>query len=184
MLVLSCCAPCSCEVIERMADKGVNATIIYYNPNVYPYEEYIKRKDENKRVAKEAGFDFIDLDYDNQKWLEKVGKGRENMGERSERCSLCFAFRVKKIAQFANENGFEIFTTTLATSRWKDKNQVDLVCNDFAEKFGVKYWDINWRSGNSEKRKQEIIKEKNIYQQKYCGCIFSKNQFDKKNLDK
>jgi len=170
--LLSCCAPCSCAVIEKLALKKVDFTVLFYNPNIMPQEEYEKRKEENKRICKKFGVPFLDMDYDNAAWLNFI-KGFESEPERGERCKKCFLFRLKKAAKYAKENGFEAFSSVLGVSRYKNLEDVNAIAKDVAAKEGIPYVDTNWRKGGLEERRRALIKEENIYSQKYCGCVFS-----------
>lgn len=173
LLLLSCCAPCSCAVIEKLAKDKQSFTVLFYNPNIMPQEEYIKRKEENLRLCKKYGVAFIDLDYDNAAWLNFI-KGFENEPERGERCRKCFAFRLKKTAEFAKANGFDAFSSVLGVSRYKNLDDVNAIAKDIASKTGIPYLDTNWRKGGLEERRRAIIKEDSFYNQTYCGCAFSK----------
>ena len=124
VLLHSCCAPCSGEVIQAMVESGINLTIFFYNPNIHPKKEYEIRKDENVKYAKKLGIDFIDADYDVQNWFKRA-KGLELEPERGKRCTMCFDMRFDRTALFAYENGFEIITSSLGISRWKDMDQIN-----------------------------------------------------------
>lgn len=172
LVLLTCCAPCSCEVIERLAKNNINTTILFYNPNIFPEQEYNKRLRENRRLAIKYGFPFIDLEYESDKWLEEI-KGLEEEPERGKRCSKCFSMRLKKAFEYAKKEEFKVVSSTLATSRWKDLSQVNEIGNKLAEEFNMHYWDINWKKNGGQIRKSELTKELNLYEQDYCGCPFS-----------
>ena len=172
ILLHSCCAPCSCTIVEALLNIGIKPTIFYYNPNIFPFEEYEKRKSECQRFANQLNLIQIDADYNHQQWLSAV-KGLELQPERGSRCLECFKCRMLKTAQFAHENNFKLFATTLASSRWKDLTQIEQA-GLFAEKLtGVKFWAQNWRKGGLQQRRNDLIKEYNFYNQQYCGCEFS-----------
>ncbi len=169
----SCCAPCSGEVIEAIQASGVKQTVFFYNPNIHPQEEYLMRKNENKRFCKKMGIEFIDADYDTDNWFERV-KGLENEPERGRRCSLCFDMRFERTALFAHENKFELFTSSLGISRWKNMDQINSSGHTAAQKYQkLKYWDFNWRKKGGTQRMIEISKKEKFYQQEYCGCVYS-----------
>ena len=111
LLLLSCCAPCSGDVIQTLAANKIDTTVLFYNPNIHFEEEYQKRLEENKKFALENGFDFVDLNYDPANWFEEV-KGLEDEPEKGERCYKCFAMRLRKTAEYAQANGFKIFADT------------------------------------------------------------------------
>lgn len=124
LLLHTCCAPCSGAIIETLLKEGVRPTIYYCNPNIYPYEEYLKRKDECSRYAAECGLDMVDADYNHETWLQCV-HGLEDEPERGLRCSACFRHRLLSSAQYALSHGFDTLATTLASSRWKNLSQVN-----------------------------------------------------------
>ena len=173
VLLHTCCAPCSSAIIECLLNNGIRPVIYYCNPNIYPLEEYLVRKEECTRYAKALGLDIIDDDYDHEAWLEAV-KGLENEPERGGRCLRCFKLRLLRAAEYARDNGFKVITTTLASSRWKSLDQIneagEWAC---AQVSGVIWWDRNWRKGGLQERRLQIIKEYDFYNQLYCGCEFS-----------
>ena len=145
LLLHSCCAPCSGEIIEALASSNIKTTVYFYNPNIHPVDEYEIRKDENRRFCEKVGFDCIDGDYDKDKWFERI-KGLEDEPERGARCTKCFDMRFERSALFAHENGFNIFATTLGISRWKDMNQINESGNRAAARYeNILFWDFNWR---------------------------------------
>ena len=173
VLLHSCCAPCSGSVIEDIHRAGMELTVYFYNPNIHPRKEYEIRKEENIRFAKKMGIPFIDADYDSERWFE-LTRGHEMDGERSERCSLCFEMRFVKTAEYAHQHGFQVITSCLGISRWKDFDQVTRAGIKAARLFpGVSYWAYNWRKQNGSSRMIEIAKEETFYQQQYCGCAYS-----------
>ncbi|WP_428897168.1 hypothetical protein Dip518_000955 [Parelusimicrobium proximum] len=173
ILLLSCCGPCSCAVIEHLAGEKADFEVLFYNPNIMPEAEYEKRKDENKRVCDKYGVKFTDLDYENEKWLSAVA-GLEAEPERGERCRKCFEMRLKKAAEYAKERGFSCFTSVLGVSRYKNLDDVDKISKQISEETGVLYLDTNWRKGGLEELRRKLVKELDMYSQDYCGCIFSK----------
>lgn len=173
VLLHSCCAPCSGEVMEAMLASGIDYTIYFYNPNIHPKREYEIRKEENIRFAQAHGIDFIDADYDMDNWFERV-KGMEWEPERGVRCTECFDMRFERTALYAVENGFDTITSSLGISRWKNMQQI----NDCGQRAAARYpeliyWTYNWRKGGGSARMIEISKREQFYQQEYCGCIYS-----------
>jgi len=180
VLLHACCAPCSSAIIECMLVNGVRPTILYFNPNIYPLEEYEIRKAENKRYVSALGLDFIDGDYDHKRWLEQV-EGLKDEPERGKRCIRCFEMRMLYTAQYAAENGFAIITTTLASSRWKNLDDIFAAGRSAVEQYlDVTFWEQNWRKGGLSERRLEIIAEYNFYNQQFCGCEFSARSSCKK----
>jgi hypothetical protein len=173
VLLHACCAPCSSAIVECLMDNGIRPVIFYSNSNIYPLEEYGHRLNECLRYAKKWGLEIVDDEYDHDAW-EGCAAGLENEPERGSRCLQCFKFRLLRAAKFASEHGFEVLTTTLASSRWKSLDQVNeagrWAC---AQVQGVTWWDQNWRKGGLQERRNQIIKEEDFYNQLYCGCEYS-----------
>ncbi|MBO6097105.1 MAG: epoxyqueuosine reductase QueH [Bacteroidales bacterium] len=175
VLLHACCAPCSSAIVECLMEQGIRPTIFYSNSNIYPLEEYEHRLNECVRYARKWGLEIVDDVYDHEAW-GGCAKGLENEPERGSRCLQCFKYRLLRAAQYAADNGFEVLTTTLASSRWKNLDQVNeagrWAC---AQVQGVTWWDQNWRKGGLQERRNQIIKEENFYNQLYCGCEFSQH---------
>jgi predicted adenine nucleotide alpha hydrolase (AANH) superfamily ATPase len=173
VLLHSCCAPCSGEVMEAMLASGIDFTIFFYNPNIHPLKEYELRKNENIRFAEQFGVPFIDADYDRDNWFARA-KGMENEPERGIRCTMCFDMRFERTALYAHEHAFPVITSSLGISRWKNMQQINDSGHRAAARYlGLLYWDYNWRKGDGSARMIEISKRENFYQQEYCGCAYS-----------
>ena len=173
LLLHACCAPCSSAIVEWLLAHGLRPVIFYYNPNIYPREEYEIRKQESKRHADSLGVQWIDGDYDHEQWKHDVC-GLENEPERGRRCELCFTLRLTETARKAKELGLTWFTTTLASSRWKSIEQITRA-GQAAEAAipGTRFWAQNWRKGGLYERRNELLREYNFYNQQYCGCEYS-----------
>jgi predicted adenine nucleotide alpha hydrolase (AANH) superfamily ATPase len=183
VLLHSCCAPCSGEVMEAMTASGVDYTIFFYNPNIHPKREYDIRKNENIRFAEKHGIAFIDADYDADNWMARA-KGLEMEPERGLRCTMCFDMRFERTALYAHEHGFAVITSSLGISRWKDMNQINGCGMRAAAKYdGVQYWTYNWRKGGGSSRMIEISKREEFYQQEYCGCVYSLRDTNQHRLE-
>ena len=124
VLLHSCCAPCSGEVMEAMQASGIDFTIFFYNPNIHPQKEYELRKNENIRFAEQFSIPFIDADYDRDNWFARA-RGMENEPERGIRCTMCFDMRFERTALHAHEHGFPVITSSLGISRWKNMQQIN-----------------------------------------------------------
>ena len=124
VLLHSCCAPCSSAIIECMLTNHIRPTVFYCNPNIYPPEEYEIRKQEAIRFVTSQGLDFVDAEYDHTLWQSRM-KGLEEEPERGRRCLRCFLLRMDETARYAAAHGFTLFTTTLASSRWKSLEQIN-----------------------------------------------------------
>ncbi|MCP9268512.1 epoxyqueuosine reductase QueH [Xenorhabdus sp. XENO-1] len=173
VLLHSCCAPCSGEVMEAMLVSGIDFTIFFYNPNIHPLKEYELRKDENIRFAEQMGIPFIDADYDRDNWFERA-KGMENEPERGIRCTMCFDMRFERTALYAHEHGFPVISSSLGISRWKNMQQINECGVRAASRYpDLTYWEYNWRKGGGSSRMIEISKREEFYQQEYCGCVYS-----------
>lgn len=173
ILLHACCAPCSGAIVEYLVNNGAKPVIFYSNSNIYPRGEYDLRLNECIRYAKTWGVEIVEDQYDHDGWL-CCAQGLETEPERGLRCLECFKFRLLRAAQYAQDNGFEVLTTTLASSRWKSLDQVNQAgfwaCSQVS---GVTWWPQNWRKGGLQERRNQIIKEQNFYNQLYCGCEFS-----------
>lgn len=169
LLLLSCCAPCSVGVIQDLHDQGQDFTVLFYNPNIRPKDEYEKRRDENKRICAELGVPFVELPYDPDTWTQAT-KGLENEPERGKRCDICFFIRLKQAASYARKNGFTRFSSVLGISRYKDFDQVCRAGLKAAQEEQIDYDVTNWRKNGGEEKRARLTKEKGLYSQKYCGC--------------
>jgi len=173
LLLHSCCAPCSGELMEALSASGINFTIFFYNPNIHPRKEYEIRKAENIRFAQKMNVPFVDADYDTSNWFARV-KGLEFEPERGARCSACFDMRFERTALYAHEHDFKVIVSSLGLSRWKDMDQINRSGIKAAGHFeGVVYWTHNWRKKGGSARMYEISKREEFYQQEYCGCVYS-----------
>ena len=173
VLLHACCAPCSSAIVEWLMANGVQPVIYYYNPNIWPREEYEIRKEESKRHAASLGIQWIDDDYNHKAWLQGVC-GLEGEPERGRRCEQCFTLRLMAAARKAKELGISYFSTTLASSRWKSLEQIERAGHAAEQAVGgVTFWAQNWRKGGLQERRNQLLKEYGFYNQQYCGCEFS-----------
>ncbi|MGD2033831.1 MAG: epoxyqueuosine reductase QueH [Bacteroidales bacterium] len=180
----SCCAPCSTALVDCLLEHDITPVIFYYNPNIYPQEEYDIRKAENKRYAQALGLDFVDADYNHEEWKAQTWDLR-NEPEKGKRCFYCFQIRLAETARFTKANGYSLFATTLATSRWKDLEQINQAGTYAAGLFpGITFWTNNWRKNGLTERQSVIIRQYDFYRQQYCGCEYSlrdSNRWRKEN---
>ncbi len=179
LLLHSCCGPCSTAVITRLINY-FDITIYYYNPNIEPINEYLKRKEEQLKVIRELGVKYINCDYENDIYRKAV-KGLEDLPEGSKRCFLCFKLRLLKTALKAKEENFEYFGTTLTVSPHKNSEVINLIGKDLEENIKVKYLYSDFKKKEGYKISIELSKKFNLYRQNYCGCLFSKNENLKEN---
>lgn len=175
LLIHSCCGPCSSYVLEYLS-KYFKITILYYNPNIYPEEEYRKRLGEQRKIIKEMTFlnpvTLIKGDYDYNVYLDYI-KGLENEAEGGNRCFKCYRLRMEEAAMYAKNKNFDYFTTTLSISPYKNAKKLNEIGEELEEKYQVKYLYADFKKKNGYKRSLELSKEYNLYRQHYCGCSFS-----------
>ncbi len=176
LLVHSCCAPCSSYVLEYL-NPYFKITVLYYNPNISPVEEYEKRKAEQIRLINEGDWknpiDIMDCDYEGDKYTAAV-KGLENEPEGGARCRMCFGVRLDKAARLARANDFDYFVTTLSISPLKDARLLNEIGNKLGEKYGIKYLPSDFKKREGYKRSIELSRKYNLYRQNFCGCKYSK----------
>lgn len=175
LLLHSCCAPCSSYVLEYLSEY-FEITVLYYNPNIYPEEEFFKRRDEQKRfidrLPAKHPISFIGEDYESDAFYEAV-KGFEKEPEGGERCFKCYRLRLEKTAQRAKEEGFDYFTTTLSISPHKRAQALNEIGGELGEKYGINYLFSDFKKKGGYKRSCELSAEYGMYRQDYCGCVFS-----------
>jgi len=170
LLMHSCCAPCSSYCITYLKDY-FDITILYYNPNIEPYEEYLKRKEEQIRLCEILNVNYMDCDYDNESFKNMV-KGKENEKEGGLRCFSCYELRLRKTAELAKN--FDYFTTTLTVSPYKNSNKINEIGLKLEKEFNVKYLVSDFKKKEGYKKSIELSKKYNLYRQNFCGCVYSK----------
>ena len=178
LLLHTCCAPCSSYVLEYLSN-FFEITIIYYNPNISPYEEYKKRLDEQKRLIRELKtknpVHLLECDYDNEVF-EDMAKGLENEPERGSRCMKCYRLRLEETVKRAKENGFDYFGTSLSVSPYKSSDVLNKIGEELSNKYGISYLYSDFKKKEGYKRSIELSKIYNLYRQDYCGCKYSKKK--------
>lgn len=176
VLLHSCCAPCSSYVIEYLS-KYCDLTILYYNPNISPIDEYEKRKREQRRLIEEIPkvheLNMIDCDYDNDLYEDAI-KGLENEPERGNRCSVCFRLRLEKTAKMAKDNSYDYFGTTLTVSPYKNSSLINEIGLELEKQYGISFLISDFKKRNGYKRSIELSREYELYRQDYCGCKYSR----------
>ena len=185
LLLHTCCAPCSSAVIERLS-KYFHITVFYYNPNIEPLEEYVKRKEEQKRFLSEVTtpypINFLDCDYEHEEFI-KLSKGLEKEKEGGPRCLKCYHLRLLKTAQKAHELHFDYFGTSLTVSPYKNAQALNQIGEELQKEFNIKYLYSDFKKRNGYKRSIELSKEYHLYRQDYCGCFFSQIQREQEKKD-
>lgn len=183
LLLHSCCAPCSSRCIEFLSNY-FDITILYYNPNISPEEEYDKRKKEQIKFINEFNsnnkLDYMDVEYDYNDFL-KISKGLEHIPEGGERCFKCYNLRLEKTAILAKENDYDYFGTTLTVSPYKNSQKLNQIGEELSNKYNIKFLYSDFKKNEGYKRSIELSKIYNLYRQDYCGCIYSKLERDEKH---
>ena len=174
LLLHVCCAPCSSHCISVL-DPFFDITVFYYNPNISPFEEYERRYAEEVRFLKEAypHICVVNAEYDSDSF-EKLAKGLEDLPEGGERCKRCYRLRLKKSGEYAKQNGFDYFTTTLTVSPYKHSDTLNEIGEEVSKECGVKYLFSDFKKQDGYKHSIELSKKYNLYRQDYCGCKYSK----------
>ncbi|MDR0223332.1 MAG: epoxyqueuosine reductase QueH [Oscillospiraceae bacterium] len=170
LLLHSCCAPCCSAVLERLA-ANYGITVFYYNPNIFPEEEYRRRLSEQKRFLNEARYEIAltEGEYAPERFKSAV-KGLESLPEGSERCFKCYEFRLRETAKTAKARDFEYFTTTLSVSPRKNAGKINEISAALAGELGIKSLYADFKKKDGYKRSAELSREYGLYRQKYCGC--------------
>ena len=180
LLIHSCCAPCSSYCLELLS-QHFEITVFYYNPNIYPPEEYHMRAREQERFIEQFPakhpIHFVEGAYDTEKFYY-MAKGMEQLKEGGERCFACYEMRLRESFEYAKDKGFDFVTTTLSISPLKNADKLNEIGAKLEEEYGISYLYSDFKKQNGYKRSTEISNEYDMYRQYYCGCVFSKKQRD------
>ncbi len=183
LMLHSCCAPCSSYTLEYLSD-FFEISVFYYNPNIYPKEEFEKRFAEQKRLIEalpaKNRISLIKGEYNPNDFFE-IAKGLEDAKEGFERCFKCYRQRLEKTAEIAKENNFDFFCTTLSISPLKNSQKINEIGFETAERFGVKWLPSDFKKKEGYKRSIELSREYDLYRQDFCGCIYSKRAKEEEN---
>lgn len=178
LLLHSCCAPCSSYCLEYLS-RYFKITVLYYNPNLYPAEEYDRRVSEQRRLIaalpSENEISLVEMRGEPEEFYSAV-RGLEHIREGGERCFACFRLRLERAAEYARKNGFDYFTTTLTISPLKNAEKLNEIGEEVAERFNVRHLPSDFKKKNGYKRSVELSKTYELYRQDYCGCVFSKRE--------
>lgn len=181
LLLHSCCAPCSSYCLEYLSNY-FRITVYYYNPNIYPEEEYAKRTVEQqefiRKLPAKYPISFLEGVYEKEKFYE-MARGLEDVKEGGERCFRCYELRLREAAKVAREHKMDYFTTTLSISPLKNAAKLNEIGAALEKEYGISYLYSDFKKKNGYKRSVELSKEYGMYRQYYCGCVYSKNQRDK-----
>ena len=181
LLLHSCCAPCSSAVLEYLS-QYMAITVFYFNPNIFPEEEFLHRIAEQKRLISQLPckypIDFTENGWQKERFYKAV-RGLESIPEGGERCFSCYRLRLEETARIAAEQGYDFFTTTLSVSPYKNAAKLNEIGEELAEKYGVRHLPSDFKKKNGYKRSIELSAEYGLYRQNYCGCIYSKAEREK-----
>ncbi len=175
LLLHSCCAPCSSYVLEYLSNY-FEITVFYYNPNIYPEQEYEKRVQEQQELIRKMPAKypilFVEGAFEKEKFYE-MAQGLEDAPEGGARCIKCYEMRLRKTAELAQKENFDYFTTTLSISPLKNAEKLNKIGTHLAEICGIEYLLSDFKKKNGYKRSTELSREYGLYRQDYCGCEFS-----------
>ena len=175
LLLHSCCAPCSSYCLELLSSY-FKVTVFYYNPNIYPPEEYDMRVEEQRRFVEQFPakypISFVEGNYDTSRFYA-MAQGKERLKEGGERCFSCYEMRLRETCEYAKAHGFDFFTTTLSISPLKNATKLNEIGEQLEQEYGVSYLYSDFKKKNGYKRSTEISKEYEMYRQEYCGCVYS-----------
>lgn len=178
LLLHACCAPCSSAVLEYLSQYFA-ITLLYYNPNIAPLEEYQKREAELRRLISQMKFthpvELLPCQYDGQAFVQ-AARGLEGEPEGGKRCEACFRLRLRYAAQEAARLRFDYYTTTLSISPMKNAPLLNQLGEEIGREFGVAHLPSDFKKKDGYKRSVQLSKEYDLYRQDYCGCAFSKAQ--------
>jgi len=176
ILLHACCGICSGYPISYLKDMGYSVTVYFYNPNIYPEEEYQKRLEAERTLCKHFDCELVEADYEPEVYYDYV-KGLENEPEKGKRCDKCFTLRLEKSAQYASKNGIKIFTTSMVISPHKNYEKLTSIGLEIAKKYDLEYLTTNFRKQDGFLKTNQISKSLNLYRQNYCGCKFASRTY-------
>lgn len=169
VLLHICCAICAGAAVEHLMCEGHNVTGFFYNPNIHPSDEYEKRLESARRIARHLNFELVEGVYNREKWFSEI-RGNEYEPEGGKRCEICFSMRLRKTYEYLRKKMFDAFTTTLTMSPLKDVSLINFIGREIGdEKFILE--DFKKKGGFN--RSSVLAKELDLYRQNYCGCIYS-----------
>lgn len=171
ILVHICCAPDALYVMEILR-QDYNVSGFFYNPNIFPQDEYEIRLEETKKVAQILDFKLIEGTYENQHWLDITQKYKDEP-EKGKRCDICYAMRLMKTAEKASTLGFDSFATVMSLSPWKKADVLNRMGRMFAQRYKVNSLEANFKKKDGFRKSVELSKRHGLYRQNYCGCKYS-----------
>lgn len=170
ILLHACCAPCLVTPLDDLRSEGHQVTALFFNPNIHPYSEYLRRLDAFTVYARDNALPVLnpELEEDMEQWLQQV------VFREAQRCRICFHMRLSVTARLAESKGFDAFSTTLLYSRFQKHDLLKATAEAVSEKIGVPFVYKDWRSGWNEGVRR--YRKLGLYRQKYCGCIYSEKE--------
>lgn len=174
LLLHTCCGVCGAWIPKKLASE-FDVTLYFFNPNIWPKEEYVRRLEAVWKVAREAGMDLVEGPYQPEEWLVMM-RGHEKDLEGGKRCEMCFDLRLSETARYARNNGFEFFASTLTVGRNKKAKTINPIGEKWAREFGIKFLAEDFKKGGGQVETDKESRRLNLYRQNYCGCIYSKMQ--------
>ncbi|MCF7873721.1 MAG: epoxyqueuosine reductase QueH [Candidatus Omnitrophica bacterium] len=176
LLLHICCGVCACHAIKLLESERYSVTGFFYNPNIHPYKEYLRRKKETEKIAKLYNIKIIEGNYELNRWKDSCDQFRQEK-EGGKRCNLCFKLRLEKTYQLTQENNFDYFTSTLTISPHKNSQKIFQIGENIG---GNQFLNIDFKKKDGFKKTIEQAKKLNLYRQNYCGCIYSLRDRKKK----
>jgi predicted adenine nucleotide alpha hydrolase (AANH) superfamily ATPase len=166
LLLHACCGPCSCYTTQQLTEEGFEPTLFFFNPNIHPYQEQLRRRDGLRQLAEVRGLPLVEEPgYELEEFLAQVAE------EPAQRCAKCYRIRLARTAAKAKELGFERFGTTLLISPYQNRELLIATGRELAQGFGLQFHDADFRPGF--RQSQAMAKELGLYRQGYCGCVYS-----------
>ena len=175
LLLHSCCGPCSAPVLEYLT-QYFDVTLFWYNPNIWPQEEFDLRLEEQRKLIRAMGLEervrLVCMPRNSERWY-RATEGLEHEPEGGKRCTECFRLRLREAAAYGAEEGFDCFCSTLTLSRHKDPLRINALGEQFAEEFGIPWLPSEFKKRGRELRSKQLCEQYGIYRQDYCGCEYS-----------
>lgn len=172
IIIHACCAICSGYPVSYLQDMGYQVCVYFYNPNIFPAEEYQKRLEAQHELCKHLGCELVEADYNPDEYYEFV-KGFENEPEKGLRCDKCFELRLRKTAEYAKSIGVSKFTTSIVISPHKNFAKLASIGEKIAQETGIEYLAVDFKKKDGFLKTNKISKELGLYRQSYCGCKFA-----------
>lgn len=171
LLLHTCCGPCSTHCVKELM-QDYDVVMFFYNPNIHPGGEFVRRFEEARKVSGELGIPLVEGAYSPHDWLDMI-KGLEEEPEGGRRCGVCFGMRIAETARYAKLNGFDAFTTTMTISPHKDSGQINEIGENLARKHGIEWVHSDFKKKDGFRKSAQMSEEMGLYRQNYCGCFYS-----------